>query len=125
MPTRPTKIRGDLEAKVGGHPLGRPGSARGGALKAALIEAGMWSQYLEVAIGPDAEVFTKAPVLSTIGWGGEIGVRSDSDWNNPEPEVVIVVDRRGTPVGATLGQRRQSARFRGPQRPAARQGQGQ
>src|SRR5690606_19033496 len=73
------------------------------ALKAALIEDGLWSQYLEVAIGPDAEIFTKAPVLSTVGWGAEIGVRSDSDWNNPEPEVVLIVDSAGRPRGATLG----------------------
>jgi len=97
-------IRGDLEAKVGsGIRSVVPGSAEAANLKAALIDAGMWSQYLEVAIGPDAEVFTKAPVLSAIGWGGDIGIRSDSDWNNPEPEVVLVVDRNGTPRGATLG----------------------
>lgn len=97
-------IRGDLEARVGaGIRAVVPGSAEAASLKAALIEAGMWSQYLEVAIGPDAEVFTKAPVLSAVGWGAEIGVRSDSDWNNPEPEVVVIVDRGGTPRGATLG----------------------
>lgn len=97
-------IRGDLEAKVGsGIRSVVPGSAEAASLKAALIDAGMWSQYLEVAIGPDAEVFTKAPVLSAVGWGDDIGIRSDSDWNNPEPEVVLVVDRHGTPRGATLG----------------------
>jgi fumarylacetoacetate (FAA) hydrolase family protein len=97
-------IRGDLEAKVGsGIRSVVPGSEEAASLKAALIDAGMWSQYLEVAIGPDAEVFTKAPVLSAIGWGGDIGIRSDSDWNNPEPEVVLIVDRSGTPRGATLG----------------------
>jgi len=61
------------------------------------------SQYLEVAIGPDAEIFTKSPVLSTVGWGAEIGIRSDSTWNNPEPEIVLLVASNGTPVGATLG----------------------
>ncbi len=97
-------IRGDLEARVGsGIRAVVPGSAEAASLKAALIDAGMWSQYLEVAIGPDAEVFTKAPVLSAVGWGAEIGVRSDSDWNNPEPEVVVIVDRTGTIRGATLG----------------------
>ncbi len=97
-------IRGELEAKVGaGIRSVVPGSAEAASLKAALIEAGMWSQYLEVAIGPDAEIFTKAPVLSAVGWGAEIGVRSDSDWNNPEPEVVLIADRDGTPRGATLG----------------------
>jgi len=98
------EIRGDLEAKVGsGIRSVVPGTAEAANLKAALIEAGMWSQYLEVAIGPDAEVFTKAPVLSAVGWGADIGVRSDSDWNNPEPEVVLIVDKTGTPRGATLG----------------------
>ena len=99
-----SEIRGDLEAKVGsGIRSVVPGSDEAASLKAALIDAGMWSQYLEVAIGPDAEVFTKAPVLSAVGWGDEIGIRSDSDWNNPEPEVVLVVDRHGNPRGATLG----------------------
>ena len=97
-------IRGELEAKVGsGIRSVVPGSAEAASLKAALIDAGMWSQYLEVVISPDEEVFTKAPVLSAIGWGGEVGIRSDSDWNNPEPEVVLIVDRNGTPKGATLG----------------------
>lgn len=80
-----------------------PGSEAAEQLKSALISAGLWSQYLEVAIGPDAEVFTKAPVLSAIGPGGEIGVRSDSTWNNPEPEVVLVCDPDGRAVGAALG----------------------
>ena len=98
------EIRGDLEAKVGsGIRSVVPGTPEAASLKAALIDAGMWSQYLEVAIGPDAEVFTKAPVLSAMGWGAEIGIRSDSDWNNPEPEVVLVVDRNGAIKGAALG----------------------
>ncbi|KQM18534.1 fumarylacetoacetate hydrolase [Sphingomonas sp. Leaf24] len=97
-------IRGDLEARIGGGIRSvKPGSSEAAELKAALIDAGMWSQYLEVAIGPDAEVFTKAPVLSTIGWGGDVGIRSDSSWNNPEPEIVIVATSDGKAVGATLG----------------------
>jgi fumarylacetoacetate (FAA) hydrolase family protein len=63
----------------------------------------LWSQYLEVAIGPDAEIFTKTAPLASVGWGAEIGVRSDSSWNNPEPEVVLVVNSRGAIRGATLG----------------------
>ncbi|KQM94430.1 fumarylacetoacetate hydrolase [Sphingomonas sp. Leaf22] len=97
-------IRGDLETRIGGGIRSvKPGSSEAAELKAALIDAGMWSQYLEVAIGPDAEVFTKAPVLSTIGWGGDVGIRSDSSWNNPEPEIVVVATSDGTIVGATLG----------------------
>ena len=97
-------IRGDLEARIGGGIRSvKPGSSEAAELKAALIDAGMWSQYLEVAIGPDAEVFTKAPVLSTIGWGAEVGIRSDSSWNNPEPEIVVVATSEGKIVGATLG----------------------
>ncbi len=63
----------------------------------------MWSQYLEVGIGPDAEVFTKAPVLSSVGAGAQIGLHPISNWNNPEPEVVLAVSSRGHIVGASLG----------------------
>ena len=80
-----------------------PGSPEAAKLKEALIADGLWSQYLEVAIGPDAEVFTKAPPMSSVGWGDFIGVRTQSTWNNPEPEIVVVVDRNGKAVGATLG----------------------
>ncbi|MFN4175644.1 fumarylacetoacetate hydrolase family protein [Phenylobacterium sp.] len=80
-----------------------PGTEEAARLKAALIADGLWSQYLEVAIGPDAEIFTKAPVLASVGHGARIGVRSDSAWNNPEPEVVLVCDRQGRALGATLG----------------------
>ncbi len=81
----------------------RPGSPEAMELKTLLQEKGLWSQYLEVGIGPDAEVFTKAPVLASVGCGDDIGIRSDSAWNNPEPEVVLAVNRRGQIVGATLG----------------------
>ena len=81
----------------------RPGSEQAMALKALLQEKGLWSQYLEVGIGPDAEVFTKAPVLASVGTGDDIGIRADSAWNNPEPEVVLAVNSRGDIVGATLG----------------------
>lgn len=80
-----------------------PGTEQAAALKAALIEAGMWSQYLEVAIGPDAEVFTKAPVLSSVGTQADVGIRADSTWNNPEPEVVLIVNAAGKVIGAALG----------------------
>ena len=97
-------LRASLEERVGGGIRSVvPGSEQAAALKAALIADGMWSQYLEVAIGPDAEIFTKAPVLASIGWGAAIGVRSDSSWNNPEPEIVLLVGPDGTPIGATLG----------------------
>lgn len=97
-------IRAGLEQHVGqGIRSVVPGSPEAAALKAALIAEGMWSQYLEVAIGPDAEVFTKSAVLSSVGYGAPIGVRSDSSWNNPEPEVALIMDGAGQAVGATLG----------------------
>jgi fumarylacetoacetate (FAA) hydrolase family protein len=80
-----------------------PGSAEAGRLKTLLVGEGRWSQYLEVGIGADPEIFTKAPVLSSVGCGQSIGVLSRSVWNNPEPEAVLVVRSDGTPVGATLG----------------------
>ncbi len=102
--SRAAEIRASLEEKIGaGIRSVVPGSAEAAELKAALIAEGMWSQYLEVAIGPDAEVFSKSPVLSAVGSGAEIGVRSDSTWNNPEPEIVLVVDPKGETLGATLG----------------------
>jgi len=97
-------VREALKARIGGDLKDlRPGSAEAEAVKASLIADGLWSQYLEVAIGPHAEIFTKAPILSSVGWGAQVGVRSDSAWNNPEPEVVIVCDPAGKAVGATLG----------------------
>lgn len=101
---RATAIRAQLEDKIGsGIRTVVPGSKAAAELKAVLIEEGMWSQYLEVAIGPDAEIFSKAPVLSAVGTGAPVGVRSDSIWNNPEPEVVLVCDAKGEVLGATLG----------------------
>lgn len=97
-------IRASLGERIGGDLRSvRPGSEQAQALKAVLISDGLWSQYLEVAIGPDAEIFTKAPVLSSVGWGDWVGVRSDSHWNNPEPEVVVICDAAGSSVGASLG----------------------
>tara|TARA_B100000749_G_C18421069_1_gene463520 strand:+ start:163 stop:1305 length:1143 start_codon:yes stop_codon:yes gene_type:complete len=99
-----SEIRARLEDRVGGSIRNVvPGTAEAAALKAALIEDGLWSQYLEVAIGPDAEVFTKAPILSSVGPGAPIGIRSDSTWNNPEPEIVLLVNAAGAAIGATLG----------------------
>jgi fumarylacetoacetate (FAA) hydrolase family protein len=80
-----------------------PGSDAAMRLKAHLIEQRAWSQYLEVGIGKDAEVFTKCPPMATVGTGSDIGIRSDSHWNNPEPELVLVIDAGGRIVGASLG----------------------
>ncbi len=97
-------IRQTLAQRVGADLSAvRPGSDQAMALKEALIADGLWSQYLEVAIGKDAEIFTKAPVLSSVGWGDWVGVRPDSAWNNPEPEIAILCDPTGRAVGATLG----------------------
>jgi fumarylacetoacetate (FAA) hydrolase family protein len=80
-----------------------PGSEAAAKLKQHLIEAGVWSQYLEVGIGVDAEIFTKAQPMSAVGTGAEIGIHPRSAWNNPEPEVVLVIAASGRIVGATLG----------------------
>ncbi len=80
-----------------------PGSPEATRVKAALVAKGWWSQYLEVGIGPDAEIFTKGPVLSAVGPGAKVGVHPVSQWSNPEPEAVMVVNARGRIVGATLG----------------------
>lgn len=103
-PHKAQTIRAEVEALIGADLRQlKPGSAAAKELKSVLISKGMWSQYLEVGIGPDAEVFTKAPVLSAVGTGAEIGIHPDSAWNNPEPEVVLAVNSRGEVVGAALG----------------------
>lgn len=101
---RANEIRARISATIGVdlHTV-RPGSERAMRLKDELIAEGLWSQYLEVAIGRDAEIFTKGPVLSAVGWGALAGIRSDSVWNNPEPEIVLVCDGRGRARGAALG----------------------
>ena len=103
-PGRALEVRSRVRSLIGDD-LGSvvPGSAQAMKLKALLIEQGLWSQYLEVGIGPDAEVFTKAPVLSAVGTGAEIGIHPGSEWNNPEPEVVLAVNSHGKIVGAALG----------------------
>ncbi|WP_285115476.1 fumarylacetoacetate hydrolase family protein [Leifsonia sp. fls2-241-R2A-40a] len=96
-------IRRELSSRIGEDLAGlTPGSEAAGVLKKYLIEQGWWSQYLEVGIGPDAEIFTKAATLSAVGFGSDIGVLRSSEWNNPEPEVAVIVDSRGHAAGATL-----------------------
>lgn len=103
-PAAAAAVRMRLEERVGaGLRSVVPGSPAANELKDALLAEGLWSQYLEVAIGPYAEIFTKSPILSTVGFGADVGVRPDSCWNNPEPEVVIVANAQGQAVGATLG----------------------
>ena len=81
----------------------RPGSDDARRLKDVLIAQGVWSQYLEVGIGPDAEIFSKGQPMSAVGTGAEVGIHPKSEWNNPEPEIVLAVNDRGQVVGATLG----------------------
>lgn len=98
------EVRAEITAAIGGG-LDElvPGSTEAQRLKEVLRERGMWSQYLEVGIGPDAEIFTKAQPLSAVGTATEVGVLAASRWNNPEPEVALVVASDGRIVGATLG----------------------
>jgi fumarylacetoacetate (FAA) hydrolase family protein len=103
-PERAAQARADVESALGGAVEKiKPGSPQATELKRLLQEKGLWSQYLEVGIGPDAEIFTKAQPMSAVGTGAVIGVLESSTWNNPEPEVVVVVNSRGAIVGATLG----------------------
>jgi fumarylacetoacetate (FAA) hydrolase family protein len=81
----------------------RPGSAEAMRLKQVLIGQGVWSQYLEVGIGPDAEIFTKCPPMAAVGSGAEVGIHPKSEWNNPEPEIVLAVNSKGRIAGAALG----------------------
>jgi fumarylacetoacetate (FAA) hydrolase family protein len=103
-PARAEAIRARVGAAIGESLRNiRAGSEEAAEVKRALIAEGLWSQYLEVGIGPDAEVFSKAQVLSSVGSGAEIGLHPVSKWNNPEPEIVLAVDSSGRMVGATLG----------------------
>ncbi|MBB3232504.1 fumarylacetoacetate hydrolase family protein [Halomonas stenophila] len=103
-PARAGELRAELQALIGGD-LSRivPGSEEAMALKVELQARGAWSQYMEVGIGPDAEVFTKAQPLSAVGFGRGVGLHPASQWNNPEPEIVLAVDAAGQARGATLG----------------------
>ncbi|MEQ8695505.1 MAG: fumarylacetoacetate hydrolase family protein [Bauldia litoralis] len=103
-PEKAAAIRTEMQSAIG-EDLARlkPGSEAAMALKQHLVDKGMWSQYLEVGIGPDAEVFTKAPSMAAVGHLADIGIRADSTWNNPEPEVALVGASSGRIVGATLG----------------------
>ncbi|MGH6816991.1 MAG: fumarylacetoacetate hydrolase family protein [Hyphomicrobiaceae bacterium] len=103
-PEKAEAIRASVEKQLGGNIRAlKPGSPQALELKKVLIEQGAWSQYLEVGIGEDAEIFTKAQPLSAIGHGMDAGLHPRSTWNNPEPEVVVVVAADGRIVGATLG----------------------
>lgn len=103
-PARASEIRSEFEAVLGTDLSKiRPGSDAATKLESHLRERGMWSQYCEVGIGPYAEIFTKSQPLSSVGFGAEVGLHPDSRWNNPEPEVVLVVTPDQRIVGATLG----------------------
>ena len=101
---RATEMR-ELVGRALGGSIGdvRPGSPEAAEAKRVLTAEGLWSQYLEVGIGPDPEVFTKAPVLSSVGLGAGVGIPAFSSWNNPEPELVLISTSAGKVVGATLG----------------------
>ncbi len=103
-PARAEAIRAKVKGLIGDSLRNIvPGSDQAMKVKAALQAEGMWSQYLEVGIGPDAEVFTKAQPMSAVGWGAKVGLHPSSKWNNPEPEVVLAVNGAGRICGAALG----------------------
>jgi fumarylacetoacetate (FAA) hydrolase family protein len=103
-PARANDLRAQLQATIGTNLAEiEPGGEAAMKLKAELSERGMWSQYMEVGIGPDAEVFTKSQPMSSVGHGAAVGLHPTSHWNNPEPEIVLAVNSRAEAVGATLG----------------------
>ena len=102
--SRAQALRAELHRTIGSDLSAiRPGSEAAQRLKAEFVARGAWSPYLEVGLGPDAEVFTKAQPMSAVGFGAAVGLHPDSHWNNPEPEVVLAVNGRAEVVGATLG----------------------
>jgi fumarylacetoacetate (FAA) hydrolase family protein len=103
-PARADAVRRKIGGVVGGNLRSvRPGSTEAARVKEVLLAEGLWSQYLEVGIGPDAEIFTKTQPMASVGTGADIGILRQSTWNNPEPEVVLAVNARGEAVGASLG----------------------
>jgi fumarylacetoacetate (FAA) hydrolase family protein len=102
-PAAAAKVRDELRGLLGDIRGLKPGSPEAAQAKTLLQREGLWSQYLEVGIGPDAEVFTKAQPLSAVGFGAQIGLHPKSVWNNPEPEIVLACSSRGAIVGASLG----------------------
>ncbi len=102
--SRAQEVRARLAPVLGSNLRGlQPGSEKARQVKSVLQDMGMWSQYLEVGIGPDAEIFTKTQPMASVGVGAEIGIHPNSHWNNPEPELVLAVRSDGRIVGATLG----------------------
>jgi len=103
-PAKAASVRRAIVAVIGDDLASvRPGSPEAARLKEALIAQHAWSQYLEVGIGPDAEIFTKSQPMSAVGTGAEIGIHPKSEWNNPEPEIVLAIGCHGRTMGATLG----------------------
>lgn len=102
--SRAEELRQLLQASIGSNLSEiEPGSEAASRLKAELSSRGLWSQYMEVGIGPDAEVFTKSQPMSAVGHGADVGLHPSSHWNNPEPEIVLAVNSRGQVVGGALG----------------------
>ncbi|UOD30077.1 fumarylacetoacetate hydrolase family protein [Massilia violaceinigra] len=103
-PARAGELRGAMQECIGDDLSAiKPGSPAAGKLKQDLIARGLWSPYMEVGIGPDAEVFSKSQPMSAVGYGADVGLHPDSKWNNPEPEIVLAVNSRGEVRGASLG----------------------
>ncbi|MGY3439055.1 fumarylacetoacetate hydrolase family protein [Marinovum sp. KMM 9879] len=101
---RAAEIRAKVQGVIGDSLSGiEPGSDKAMQVKAVLLKEGLWSQYLEVGIGPDAEVFTKCQPTAAVGCGAAVGLHPISNWNNPEPEIVLAINSRGDIRGATLG----------------------
>jgi 2-dehydro-3-deoxy-D-arabinonate dehydratase len=65
--------------------------------------AGGGDFYDRVYAAPRPELFFKATPHRVVGPGGKVRLRRDSQWNVPEPELALVINRHGKIVGYTIG----------------------
>ena len=59
--------------------------------------------YAKVYEAERPEIFFKAAGWRVVGHGGEVGVRPDSSWNVPEPELVVLSNRHGELIAYACG----------------------
>ncbi|HEX5936572.1 MAG TPA: fumarylacetoacetate hydrolase family protein [Actinomycetota bacterium] len=101
--TDPVPAGATVVAPVGSQEIWAAGVTYLRSRDARIEEAHEPSPYDRVYEAERPELFPKAPGWRAVGPGTPVGVRRDSDWDVPEPELALVVDARGTIVGYTIG----------------------